>query len=546
MKKRWFFILVLALIAQWSSAQEPVQLTMLPAILNPGKQSTAAAEPRSAVQWEPLLEFNGQLFPAWVLSTAGNSFELQKNTEPGYEGDPLGVLGIILRKPKPNTNITVVIDPTAYTNRAEHSVVIKEKLEEVKIYPKVSWNYEKLRALMMAIPIDFTFRISINGKVSVKTVTANIHSLDTCPLQFVDDSGDTFDLSILSAAFVNEGHPEIAAIREEIKSLNLSQKFVGLQHGPEVALAEVFSLWRWMRYRKYTYSNQTNTGQNSHAGGKVFSQRIRLFEDTKAQTQVNCIDGATFLASLVQSVDIPSTLVLTKNHAFLGFKLEPGDSASLFFLETTLVGDKAQSLSKEMLADPAIEHYRKALNKYFFPGRKDFNPEIDHFLFALVSGATTYATNSSEIRLVDINEARQYIRPIYRSAKAVQPTPEPRKPATLPFSLPHQQRSEVSFDQYTFYSSAPPLAKRYFAVHVSFFSRPEDFTSKFQSLNQYGKIAVEYADKKLPAYRVLITGIKTQEEARALASSLRKKGFKYAAVELYEYGNRKEILPLTQ
>ena len=84
---------------------------------------------------------------------------------------------------------------------------------------------------------------------------------------------------------------------------------------------------------------------------KIYSQSVRTLDNSLKTNQANCVDGTVVFASVLRAVGISTTLVLTSDHCFLGFKASPS-ATNLIYLETTMLAssnfiDKAKTKAEK-------------------------------------------------------------------------------------------------------------------------------------------------------------------------------------------------------
>lgn len=378
--------------------------------------------------WEPYIDWGRNIFPAYLLSMNDLDPKTLRSSD-DYLGDPVSVVGVLVKAPRNSVTIKIEIEPTSFSRGTTETFTLSKKNKQYAIFPKILWDYEKLRGTTQATYVDFVFRVTLNGKTNTQTATANLRAIDDCPLFSYDYQGNRIDLKILAAAYVNEGHPAIKNFTTEIRQNGLIRDFIGMQGGKGPAFQQIYAFWKLLRDKGISYSSITNNGQQDE---EVFSQRIRLLEDIIKETQANCIDGTALLASCLEAINIPTTLVFIPGHAFLAYNVSQDvNNPQYYFLETTMLGDFAKGIPDEYARMADEEPYltmKKALYSQFNNGKTNKNQEIEHFLAASLRAHQTFkaavARSEKDVMAVDIQAARKFIRPIYRSGSFTVITPD--------------------------------------------------------------------------------------------------------------------------
>ena len=520
------------------------QYAALPSNANPSELNQNLPNQKN---WRIHIDWMGQLYPSYVLGVAGNSFESSKRGgAPDYVGDVFGMVGAIFENPPLNAQIVVSIEATKYSGKAQETYTVNKKFRTLAIFPKIPWNYDLLRANDQATPLDFTVQVSINGKSTTQTATANLRAVDDCPLWSRDYKGDSVNLNWMFAHYVNEGSPLVKDLLLEVQSKTKIKEFVGQQLGEEMALYQLYAIWQVIRQKGYKYSSITTNGQNIDANGRIISQRVRFFEDVCRERQYNCIDMTAYLASVLESIDISTAITLIPGHAFLAV-YSNSDKTSAYYLESTLIGASPIALNSEMLASEDVKSLCKSLYSKFALRKSIRDPEIDHFVYTLLQGTNNYTSSQaggSAVTCIDISKVRPLVKPGYRGGRHIITPPPPSPDSPLPstsFKFIYKGKSSVPFENNApeFFSTTPPKNGHCYKVHVDFFTRETD-AKKYESIKKFGKQTVEWVPQK-EHYRLLIAELSEFKAAIKLAMILRKQGYPYSSVVHYYNGNRLEI-----
>lgn len=358
-----------------------------------------------AVEWEPFMELGKDIYPSLLISTATVDWNVEAEADEDAAtvlGDTNGWFGVYLSDVPEGAKIKVEISGDAWVKPSQVVVVVEEEMEEVYVQPKMIFDYDALHLVRQQKPTNVTFKVSVNGKVlGEKTETCILHEINDCPF-LVDNGDDTdpTDLTWMFAAYVNENHPWIDGLLKEALQTGLVDSFTGYQSGDEdVVMSQVFAIWHTLQRRGIKYSDITANPGSKH----VYSQTVRLVEDTVDATQANCVDGSVLMASILRKIGLNVHLVMVPGHCYLAFDLdaEGNDTAGL---ETTMLGNDNLKPLKDLTKLP-----EKAL-------KKEFNASLKTFQAALGVGTEDFVNNSEKFdaedeldyQLVPISEAREF------------------------------------------------------------------------------------------------------------------------------------------
>ena len=291
----------------------------------------------AAIEWEPEVYPDAQIFPSLVIGTATvrPENEVFAMWEGNHIGDEQGIVGASVDGIAAGSNVVLEIreNDLMRSSRIEGKA---ESDETLSIHPKISWKYDELANVRQVVPIDITMELKVDGEsCGEKTVTATLRTVNDC-LFGVTEAGDEesfSDYSWLFAAYVNENHPWVDQTLKEALDTGIVTSFDGYQSGdPQAVLLQVFSIWNVMQRKGLRYSNVTTTAAESES---VHSQHVRLFDDSVKAAQANCVDGSVLLAAVLRKIGLDPHLVTVPGHMFLAFSL---DDETTVGLETTMMG----------------------------------------------------------------------------------------------------------------------------------------------------------------------------------------------------------------
>jgi hypothetical protein len=223
---------------------------------------------------------------------------------------------------------------------SEFSGELAEDAKSLLIHPKISYKYDALAKVDQTVPLDITVAVKLDDKdLGKKTVTTTLRSINDCLFgveeEHEDGDTETSDYSWLFSAYVNENHPWVDKVLKEALETRLVSSFDGYQsEEAESVIMQVFAIWNVMQRRGFRYSDITTTGAESEG---VYSQHVRLFDQSLDASQANCVDGTVLFAALLRKIGLHPCLVLVPGHMFLAFYV---DDDTLLGLETTMLGAK--------------------------------------------------------------------------------------------------------------------------------------------------------------------------------------------------------------
>ena len=246
---------------------------------------------------------------------------------------------------------------------SEYRGVLAKAGETYTINPKARFRFDRLSKCRQATPATVVYRVKLgkqNAEEISKTVT--FRSVNDCPLQVKTES-ETVDTKFAFAAYVNEQHPFVDKLLREALDRGIVDKFDGYQsRRAEDVVRQVYALWDLLAARDVRYSSITTTVVDSEI---VFSQHVRMIEETANNSQANCVDGSVLLVSMLRKIGINAALVLQPGHCYLAFAAD-GEGKITLGIETTLIAeifDEPESVDD--LLEEAVEE--DARDEYSWP-----------------------------------------------------------------------------------------------------------------------------------------------------------------------------------
>ena len=385
------------------------------------------------IEWTPEANMDRQLFPSLLIATATQrpqddqpeEGEEAKEPDPYMLGDQFGLVGVSIKAPKANAQVTITLKENELMAAATWSGELAEEGKDYSIAPKVNYKFDRLRKVTQQVPMNVTFEVDVDGEFAgEKTETLQVRSINDCPFavsnseETVDDenaSGGSTEMGWMFAAYVNENHPMLDKILQEALETKIVGAFRVTTHEHDETLKQAFAIWSALQKRGLQYSSTTTTPGGS---ATVMSQYVRFIDQSLASTQANCVDGSVLFASILRKISIEPFLVTVPGHMYVGFYLGAGKS-QFVGLETTVLGVADVADEKKAGEPPALTTLRDKLDPAV-RARRDWKT----FAKALQTGTEDLAKNKEKIEAadpkyqwIDLAEARaDGIMPISYSA----------------------------------------------------------------------------------------------------------------------------------
>lgn len=295
------------------------------------------------IEWDTDIYPQSNIFPSFIIGTArvDLSEDLFASWGEGHIGDPQGVIGISLSGVEAGSRVEVTVRGNDYMSESRVSARLKEDASHLLIHPKISYKYGELAKVRQAEPLDITIALKVNGEtIGEKTATTTLRSINDCLFGVEETTRDgedprTSDYSWLFAAYVNENHPWVDRILKEALDTGIVSSFTGYQSGQvDEVLLQIFAIWNVMQRHGLKYSDVTTTAAVEDG---VYSQHVRLFDESVSASQANCVDGTVLFAAILRKIGLRPSLVLVPRHMFLAVDI---DDETTIGLETTLMGEK--------------------------------------------------------------------------------------------------------------------------------------------------------------------------------------------------------------
>ena len=371
------------------------------------------------VEYNPL--FDNQLYPALILGLN------QSNVNAS-----LPIFTIEVTAPRDNSVLRVVIDSSSLNYVTILQEILPHRGETYTFSnPSVKWKYDVIRRLRQPGVADLTFTCYINDEeVDIKNLHLSYRTVNECPLS-LQYEGHTYDFRWLFAAYVNEDHPYIEQILNDIIAQGNVSRLAGYQGGRAQVRDQVFAVWYYALDHGITYSSITCT---SNPSPRANVQHIRFFDEVYNNRQANCVDACVFLASILRKIGIKPIIFVEPCHAYLGYFTDK-NRKDIALLETTITSwvnfpDLERSLDANgQLPEAQFNKVKKYLSEndiaLYREGRLPFDQLKVSVARSLFDKATEYDretftanrshfadTNSITYQQLDIEQLRKIVQPI--------------------------------------------------------------------------------------------------------------------------------------
>lgn len=386
------------------------------------KVDRAAAPPSaSAIQWEPFVGMDAQLFPSFIVSTATLRLPQEDDAEvdPRQLGETLGFIGAALDGVPAGSRLRVEVKPNAVMEASAFEGQAAEGSGDYEIYPKINFKYDALLDWRQPMPLNIAMEVFVDGRsFGTQTSTVTVRSINDCPLAIIGESDDEedLDLSWMFAAYVNENHPWVDTLTREALDARVVDAFSAYQSDePAEVIRQVYAIWDALQRRGMRYSDISQASAESPV---VMSQHVRLFDEALSARQANCVDGTAMFAAVLRKIGIEPYLVLMPGHMFLAFDLD-ADGNEAFGLETTMMGASvpADARRSDMMPDELVRQFRGRASFASFAaaveaGTRQLDEHLDDF-----------EGDDPEFQVISLSDSRQIgILPLaYRKAAGGQP-----------------------------------------------------------------------------------------------------------------------------
>lgn len=356
-------------------------------------------------EWDTDIYPQSNIFPSFIIGTARVKLpeDLFSVWKDNHLGDPQGVIGITLSGVDAGSKVEVVVKENAYMAESRFTAELEEDASDLMIHPKIAYKYDALAKVDQAVPFNITIDVLVDGEsLGEKTVTTTLRSINDCLFgveeTFDDDEkSHTSDYSWLFAAYVNENHPWVDRILKEALDTELVSSFDGYQSGDkEDVLLQIFAIWNVMQRHGLKYSNVTTTAAVEQG---VYSQHVRLFDESVTASQANCVDGTVLFAAILRKIGLRPSLVIIPGHMFLAVDI---DDDTTIGLETTLMGSKDLRGTKDK--NPRLKNLEDHKNEESWDS---FEAAVNSGTDDLEKYQKKFESDDLDYQVIDVAKARE-------------------------------------------------------------------------------------------------------------------------------------------
>jgi hypothetical protein len=292
--------------------------------------------------WQPYLATEDVLFPSLVLSTRNMDFKklVKKPQSDNYLGDETGLYGIKIKNPAADTKIRVMVLIDGLSEASSYEGTLEVEGKEYTVAPYIRYKPDALWRIKQPYPITAVFSVSLNDAPAQEiTQKLSVRTVNDVPFA-IKQNGKLYDTSFLFAAFVNENSPVIEGILQDALEHNAVHSFVGYSGDRQEVTRQLFAIWNALQRKGVKYSSITTPSGNSE---NIYSQHVRLPDESYGNSQANCVDGTVLLASALYKIGMCPVLLMKPGHMFLGVyndkeSCEKKAFQNVTFIETTAVG----------------------------------------------------------------------------------------------------------------------------------------------------------------------------------------------------------------
>ena len=354
------------------------------------------------IEWEPDVYPQSNFFPSLVIGTArvDPSEELFAAWGGEHQGDPQGLVGASITGLKKGDKFKLVIKPNEFMRESKYEgKVAKNPKEELLVHPKIGYQYDKLIGVSQVTPMDISMELFVNGESQgEKSVTVTVRSINDCLFGVEEDEENSSDYSWLFAAYVNENHPWVDRLLKEALQTGIVSSFDGYQaEDTDDVVRQIFAIWNVMQRHGMKYSDITTNAAESDG---VYSQHVRLFNQSVDASQANCVDGTVLLAALLRKIGLHPSLVLIPGHMFLAVDL---DDETTIGIETTLMGEKSTLDGNHEKIRPFAKLTEKAQKEAW----ASFENAVSVGTDQLEEDAKKFESDDLQYQIIDLESARE-------------------------------------------------------------------------------------------------------------------------------------------
>ncbi|HEY2395790.1 MAG TPA: hypothetical protein VGH81_07425 [Rudaea sp.] len=295
--------------------------------------AAGAAARAGGADWSVRITPYDQLYPVLELSRIPSP---PAAASPGHVfGSGSGLVAVKVHARHADEQVRVDVDAPGLQSPVSVQATLANAGVNYELRPPLAWDLAALGATdAVARTVALRFQLTRDGVAAGRiTRVASLRPLSEA-LYFVRDGRDSVDLSWIFAAYVDEHDAVVDRIIGMALQNGIVETFDGYSGSAAAVYRQVWAVWQALAERGIRYST---ADPGIARGPLVFSQHVRLLDQTWADRSANCVDGSVLIASALQRIGLRSFLVLVPGHAFVGFYTDAAASHTAY-LETTLLG----------------------------------------------------------------------------------------------------------------------------------------------------------------------------------------------------------------
>ena len=272
-----------------------------------------------AFDWQIEVSPAGELFPALDLSQV-------PRTPAAAIGGGNGLVSVQVRGTDLPAQLRVRIDTPGLREAAVVEAAPAASATGLRLHPRFDWDIAALRGLREVRHQVLRVTLEANGVTEARQLDVRLHPLDDAPY-FVREGKDQVDLGWAFAGYVDPRDPVVDAVLAAARRIDPAFDADG-----RAAVRRVRAVWAALEQRGLRYDDGDPALSR---GPAVWSQRVRLLQETWRDRRANCIDASVLIAAVLERIGLRAQIVLVPGHAFVGYRDRDGTAE---YLETTLLG----------------------------------------------------------------------------------------------------------------------------------------------------------------------------------------------------------------
>lgn len=256
-----------------------------------------------------------------------------------------------------NVKIVVESEIQGYSEKAVNTVEVGAN-KTVTIGQTPALKLSAIPAEITNTMVHYKVATGSGTLIDEQTIPVRIYAKDTM-IWAMQEGEEWTDTSVFIAAFVTPHATEINDLVRKAAEYESDKSMAGYQCGEctpegweEYTQEQVKAIYEALQNDyKITYISSSIAYSNESDS----PQRVRLPAESLRSGSANCIDGAVLYAAALENLGMHPYILITPDHAFVGYETKPDDPSGIRFLETTMTG----SASFENATDAGNDEFRE-------------------------------------------------------------------------------------------------------------------------------------------------------------------------------------------